>query len=188
MTHDALVKRALVYLRRRRCVIYGTEVNATSEVPDAIGWTCWGESVVVECKASRADFLADAKKPHRGPEVGMGSERLYLAPDGLLDAGELPDGWGLVEARGRLTIVTLRPEPREVWDRHADCLALLHLARRACDYNPSALHAKIQAERAEQRDRARRFSEAEAESKAARAEMLEAARARHPELFREAAP
>ena len=160
LTHSDLVLRSLVYLRRRRCVLYGTEVNATAEIPDAIGWTCWGESIMIECKATRSDFLADAKKPHRGPAAGMGRERLYLAPKGLIDPGELPAGWGLIEARGRSTICVARPQPREAWDRHADSLAMLHLARRACDYNPSSLHQKIEQERAQQRDLAQRVREA----------------------------
>jgi len=58
--------------------------------------------VVVECKISRADFLADRDKTFRQkPETAMGCERFYLAPAGLLKPGELPSGWGLLELRGR---------------------------------------------------------------------------------------
>ena len=31
----------------------------------------------------------------------MGCERFYLAPSGLIQSSELPDGWGLLELRGR---------------------------------------------------------------------------------------
>ena len=31
----------------------------------------------------------------------MGCERFYLAPAGLIQTSELPDGWGLLELRGR---------------------------------------------------------------------------------------
>jgi len=57
---------------------------------------------VVECKASRADFLVDREKPfRRQPQSGMGCERFYLAPARLLDPSELPEGWGLLEVRNR---------------------------------------------------------------------------------------
>jgi len=71
-------------------------------MPDAIGWKKKCHSVLVECKASRPDFLADAAKPWRlHPETGVGAERYYLAPGGLLQASDLPDGWGLLEVAGR---------------------------------------------------------------------------------------
>jgi hypothetical protein len=54
--------------------------------------------VLVEVKVSRADFLRDAKKTHRHTGCGMGQERWYLAPPGILRAADLPEGWGLAEA------------------------------------------------------------------------------------------
>jgi hypothetical protein len=58
--------------------------------------------VLVEGKVSRADFLADRDKPFRQkPEMGVGCERYYLAPRGLIRTGELPGGWGLLEVCGR---------------------------------------------------------------------------------------
>jgi len=61
----------------------------------------------VECKVTRADFLADRVKPFRQkPEKGVGSERFYLVPPGLARVEELPAGWGLLELRrGRVEIV-----------------------------------------------------------------------------------
>ena len=60
--------------------------------------------MLVECKVSRGDFLADREKPCRKkPEKGVGSERFYLTPPALLKIGELPAGWGLLEyRRGRV--------------------------------------------------------------------------------------
>ena len=75
---------------------------------DAIGWKGKCRSIVVECKISRADFLADADKTFRmKPEKGMGCERFYLAPAGLISANEVPPGWGLLELRGRELIELL---------------------------------------------------------------------------------
>jgi hypothetical protein len=58
--------------------------------------------VLVECKASRADFLADHQKPFRlKQQQGMGCERFYFAIAGLISPQELPQGWGLLELRRR---------------------------------------------------------------------------------------
>ena len=71
-------------------------------MPDAIGWKKACHSVLVECKLSRPDFLADREKPFRQkPETGVGCERYYLAPRGLIRVEELRPGWGLLEVCGR---------------------------------------------------------------------------------------
>jgi len=110
MTHEALVQKAVRWLRAYGCGVVLSEQSCTSgETPDAIGWKRACHSVVVECKASRADFLVDREKPfRRKPESGMGCERFYLLPARLVDISELPDGWGLLELRkGRLEMVRL---------------------------------------------------------------------------------
>jgi hypothetical protein len=103
MTHEKLVKAAVAWLRRYGCgVVLSEQSCASGETPDAIGWKRACHSVVIECKISRADFLADRDKPFRlKPEKGMGCERFYLAPPGLISAKEVPDGWGVLELRGR---------------------------------------------------------------------------------------
>ena len=71
-------------------------------MPDAIGWKKACHSVLVECKVSRADFLADREKPFRQKsERAVGCERFYLAPKGLIRIEELHSGWGLLEVCGR---------------------------------------------------------------------------------------
>ena len=99
MTHAQLVQKAVRWLRSYRCgVILSEQACASGEMPDAIGWKRACHSVVVECKITRADFLADIAKPFRqNPKIGMGCERFYLTPTGLLSPKELPAGWGLVE-------------------------------------------------------------------------------------------
>jgi hypothetical protein len=103
MTHDKLVSRAVAWLRSYGCGVVLSEQSCSSgETPDAIGWKRACHSVVVECKISRADFFIDKAKPfRRKPEAGMGCERFYLTPAGLLRPEELPPGWGLLELRGR---------------------------------------------------------------------------------------
>lgn len=121
MDHDDLVAIAGRWLRRQRrhqkdetgrisyllpaappgCSVVLIEAPGAREEPDAIGWNGWA-SVLVECKTSRADFLADIKKPHRRhPERGMGTTRWYMTPRGLLQPAEIPDRWGLLEVVNR---------------------------------------------------------------------------------------
>jgi len=103
VTHAKLVDLAVLWLRRYRCgVVLSEQACISGEMPDAIGWKKQCHSVLIECKVSRADFLADRDKPFRQkPETGVGSERYYLAPRGLIRREELPAGWGLLEVHGR---------------------------------------------------------------------------------------
>jgi len=103
VTHEKLVSLAVAWLRRYRCgVVLSEQACVSGEMPDAIGWKKACHSVVVECKVSRADFVADRDKPFRQrPETGVGCERYYLAAKGLIRARELPAGWGLLELCGR---------------------------------------------------------------------------------------
>jgi len=100
MTHDELVRVALAWLMNQaRCAFAGIEQQSWGpEIPDAIGWDV-DSSIVVECKATRADFLSDQKKPHRNGEHSLGRYRYYLVPQGLVTVDEVPDGWGLLEHR-----------------------------------------------------------------------------------------
>ena len=103
MTHSQLVEKAVRWLRSYRCgVVLSEQACVSGEMPDAIGWKRACHSVLVECKVTRADFLADRAKPFRlKPEQGVGMERFYLTPPGLLRPDEVPAGWGLLELRGR---------------------------------------------------------------------------------------
>lgn len=103
MTHAQLVQNAVAWLRRYRCgVILSEQACISGEVPDAIGWKRACHSVVVECKVSRADFPADLGKPfRRKPATGVGCERFYLSPTGLIRPEEVLPGWGLLECRSR---------------------------------------------------------------------------------------
>jgi hypothetical protein len=104
------VERAVAWLRRYRCgVVLSEQACISGEMPDAIGWKRASHSVLVECKVSRADFLADRDKPFRHKsELGLGCERFYLTPSRLLEPKEVPSGWGLLEVRGRKIEVVRR--------------------------------------------------------------------------------
>lgn len=100
--HDQIVAAAVRWLRRNGAAAILCDpfrANIT-EQPDAIGWL-ESASVAVEAKASRSDFLADTKKPHRAdPSRAVGDWRFYAAPPGVVAVDELPAGWGLLEWNG----------------------------------------------------------------------------------------
>jgi len=115
MTHPQLVEKAVGWLRSYGCgVVLSEQVCASGEVPDALGWKRACHSVLVECKVSRTDFLCDHEKPWRQrPKTGLGCERFYLTPAGLIQTDELPEGWGLLEHRGR-AITMVRPSAKDL--------------------------------------------------------------------------
>lgn len=118
MTHDQLCDIAVRWLLRplsgkgAGCQVAFKEVADTmgAERCDAWGasWAWGGRSVLVEVKVSRADFLADAKKPHRiRPETGVGEYRYYMSPEGIIQPADLPPNWGLiwVNKRGHVKVI-----------------------------------------------------------------------------------
>ena len=121
MSHAELVKRAVRWLRgSQRCIVAVGEFSCmTGEVPDAIGWKPSGASILVECKTSLSDFYADSQKAwRRHPGIGVGATRYYLTPRDLLGpANRIPDGWGLLEVRGKV-IRKLRPATPYVYGPH----------------------------------------------------------------------
>ncbi|MFA4971156.1 MAG: hypothetical protein WC683_00990 [bacterium] len=139
--HAELVEIAAVWLRNtRKCRVVATEiVTATSETPDAIGWTS-RESIVVECKVSREDFFRNEKKAHERAGSSVGDEKWFLTPEGLVRPGEVPEGWGLLEvhrtgygARGYWVKKTVHAPSRErtVWSVLAERKILVSVAQRS---------------------------------------------------------
>src|SRR5260370_19003067 len=115
MPHPKLVEKAVRWLRHYRCgLVLAEQACVSGEMPDAIGWKRACHSVLVECKVTRADFLADRAKPFRlKPEHGVGCERFYLVSAGLIRCEELPAGWGLLELRHN-KIETAQPSAKNL--------------------------------------------------------------------------
>lgn len=110
MTHDDLCLRAEKFLNNHGFgVVFHDKFRAFTahgEQPDCLGFRS-GVSCLIECKTSRADFLADRKKRFRvDPSLGMGDWRFMMTPKGLVSVEELPEGWGLLEVQGRRTLKT----------------------------------------------------------------------------------
>lgn len=100
-THKDLIPIAYRWvLKAGRCGVAFKELNSTAcngEYPDVIGMRAWGQSVLIEVKVSRSDFLCDKKKDFRkNPEKGMGDYRFYCCPAGLIKPADLPVNWGLI--------------------------------------------------------------------------------------------
>ncbi|KAA0888733.1 hypothetical protein [Oryzomonas rubra] len=99
VTHKELVKIAEKWLLgTRKCSFAFTELvtMGTDEIPDALGFRD-GHSILIECKTSRSDFLADKKKIfRRNPRLGVGTFRLFLCPEGVIRREDLPARWGLI--------------------------------------------------------------------------------------------
>jgi hypothetical protein len=117
MTHTQLVRLAVEWLRQQYgCgIVLSEQYCATGEVPDAIGWKGFCHSVVIECKALRSDFIADADKPFRAqPHKGLGCERFYMTPPGLIAPNELPRAWGLLECTRKSVRVIVRPAKQDL--------------------------------------------------------------------------
>lgn len=137
VTHKQLVDSARRWLVAHGYPLVVTEcVTNGREVPDALGWKGTG-STLIECKTSRSDFAADARKPFRQqPEHGVGGTRFFLVPDTMrLDVSELPAGWGLMRlithgaARGQVCCVW-RAETWKERNVRQELKILLSLVRR----------------------------------------------------------
>lgn len=101
-SHDELVIKARHWLWKQGCSVVITEMACTREEPDAIGFWVGGHSIVVECKVSRGDFLADRQKRALRQFVGMGTHRYYLIPADLdIELGEIPEKYGLLTLKDR---------------------------------------------------------------------------------------
>ncbi|MBU2773359.1 hypothetical protein HMI48_05400 [Acidithiobacillus ferrooxidans] len=124
MTHEELVNRAKSWLKGKGCgVILGEPFRArttSKEIPDAIGWFGDATSILVECKASRSDFLADANKRFRKEtDLGVGQWRFYLCPPDIIEVADLPEHWGLLWSVGR-SVKTVHGVPGNChWRTHA---------------------------------------------------------------------
>jgi hypothetical protein len=113
-THKELIEKAKKWLMKphANCTEYGHTActviiselvtsTAYGEIPDIIGYMSGKQkTVLIECKTSYSDFIADQKKPFRNPllpESGMGDQRWYFAEKGIIPLEKVPEKWGLLE-------------------------------------------------------------------------------------------
>jgi len=144
--HAALIDLAQKWLWKQGCSIVVTDMtHGGRETPDAIGFYGAGSSILVECKASRADFRTDAKKPfRRDPQRGMGKLRYYLAPKGVICEDDLPEKWGLIEAHDGKLRVAIKAQPQHHYEGAREELQLLiSCIRRIGPLEPPGVNVKF---------------------------------------------
>lgn len=115
MTHDGLVDLGALLLSRLGWYGIITEPGRRAEEPDVIGFKSLYGSCIVECKASRKDFLSDRKKwARKRMEDGVGNYRIYLTDAGVVrDESEIPEFWGWAEVVKKDTL-ELRRRPERI--------------------------------------------------------------------------
>ncbi len=98
ISHQQLVEIAYKWvLKNGSCGFAAKEIGTiSSEIPDVIGFVSGSHSVLIECKASRSDFLKDKHKLFRQDGSGMGLFRIYCCPVGIIKPEDLPEKWGLI--------------------------------------------------------------------------------------------
>lgn len=143
ITHDSLCLLAEKVLKSNGFgVVFHDKFRAhtnSGEQPDCLGFRS-GVSCLIECKTSRADFLADRKKKFRvDPSLGMGDWRFMLTPKGLIDVEELPVGWGLLETSGKRILKTHGFPPNTEWYYSP----FIGNKQAECDYMYSALRRMV---------------------------------------------
>lgn len=140
-----------------------------SRTCDAIAMALWPSRGLVlhgiEVKCSRADWLRELKHPAKAEGFATLVDRWYLAVADrtIVRAGELPDGWGLLVARGsRLVQETeaqplhegagaLKSRPLPPGLNRSALAALLRAACRQADVTPAEIEAATDAAREHER-------------------------------------
>lgn len=149
LTHLDIVNRCAKWLvSNHKCkfVLREYKMMMIDEEPDVLGFDAWGNSVLIEVKISRADFLRDKKKKHRWPlwggtsgePGGLGKRRFYACPDGLIKPDELPDGWGLIYVTDKKLFVVKEAivRQKDEYNRGDEMMLILNAARRATGNEP----------------------------------------------------
>lgn len=144
-THDDLIIMAREWLKPK-CSVVVSEIAAFGlEQPDAIGWK-GRETILIECKASRADFLADKKKIFRQfLAQGLGDYRYYLAPVGVIKhKSELLEGFGWLEVNPMTGKITTRRKAEIQPEKyvHREVSILLSVIRRIGQTEPEGIRIK----------------------------------------------
>ena len=127
--HEALIGRVAVAMQRAGRIVWRGLSLRVRVGDDATGTGHWVvarpdlfsvrhtsvedylEPVVHEIKVRRADLLADVRRPAKGEAYRqMGRECWYVLAEGVGDAGDVPEDYGVMVERGGMLDV-LRPAP-----------------------------------------------------------------------------
>jgi len=97
ITHKDLVIAGKRWLQLTCRVVCDELQTGSRETPDVIGWQGNGTCIVVECKTTRSDYIANNNKSHIRSGNSVGDFKWLLTPQDLINENELYDGWGLLE-------------------------------------------------------------------------------------------
>ncbi len=152
ITHSDLIKVGANWLKKQHggwdnkykkdrgyyhssCGVILTEFKSFEvSIPDVIGFNNYC-SVVIECKVSHSDYLADLKKSHRfalNPKQ-CGNYRYYLTLPDVIKIDEVNNGWGLLYYDGKVSVVKPPTLHTESEIKVAEYSILYSIARRASD-------------------------------------------------------
>lgn len=132
-THKGLVRHLSNWLKNsRRATIVVSELQTRlSETPDILAWSHGGHSTLIECKTSKADFVADKTKRFRMmEELGVGDLRYFAAPEGLLEREDIPEGWGLLQVGEWKHVRQVVDAAKKPADKRKECCILISALRR----------------------------------------------------------
>lgn len=139
MTHSQIVDKAAKWLKNHKgnihtpnCPLVVKELdtlNHSGEIPDVIGW-CYCLSVLIEVKTSYSDFLHDKNKRHKKYSIGMGQQRYFCCPFGMIKTEELPDKWGLLTINQSGKIELVKGAEMQEADLNCERTMLLSIIRR----------------------------------------------------------
>jgi len=142
-THKELVEIGYRWIQRSKqrntlgcyvgcSVAFKELVTHAQEQPDVIGFNSYN-SILIECKATRSDFLSDKNKPFREhPETGMGEYRFYLTNKDLVKPEEVPEKWGLLESCGRSVRIIKDPTKYDDFAYRSERQYMRSIIRRIC--------------------------------------------------------
>jgi hypothetical protein len=112
---------------------------------DAIVMDTWPSSGLAvhgfEIKCSRGDWRRELAQPEKAAAFTRFTDYFWIvAPQGCVQPDELPDGWGLLEARGRG--LRLAVKARRLYPEAVDRSFLACLLRAACHRSPRVTAAR----------------------------------------------
>jgi hypothetical protein len=143
MTHQELVFLSAKWLERdHQCPLVFQEVKTVAgEIPDVIGFFDGGDSVLIECKISRADLASDKHKSYRFyPEDGMGDYRFIATTSDVWGyyGAKLPENWGLLIVSNNGFQVEIEPERFESANKRGEgCLLVAAIRQMGLVISPT---------------------------------------------------
>jgi len=105
LSHAELVERGCKWaLAAGKCVFAVPEFKTiySTQIPDVYGFRRNMETLEIECKASRSDFLADKRKKSRKSGHRMAHHRYYLCEKNVINPDDLTGtDWGLLWVKSK---------------------------------------------------------------------------------------